>query len=289
MGDGGTRSPDVTRWAILLLTLLGFAHVALGLGAKGLWWDESLSLQRAESALGPLLRGTLLMKDGFVEFATTDQHPFFSFLLQGIMIRAAGDSEFILRWPAAASATALVPALYVLGRMLTRRGVAPQGTGLWAALMGAVSPFFLWYGQEARPYALWALLTVLSTYLLLLALEQPGRAAAPDHGRRTFWLWAGYVAALLLMLFTHYYAAFLLPVHALIAYTSLASHNRRLALRLAIALLAAGAAVAALALWIVLSQGGGGNFASITLQVLLPDLINAFSLGLSVNVEQVRW
>ncbi len=277
-----------TRLLVLLLTLVAFAHVAFGLGAKDLWWDESLSLQRAESAWGPLLRGTLLIKDGFVEVPTTDQHPFFSFLLQGLLVRGAGTSETVLRWPAAAAATLLVPAMVALARLLARRDLVAPSATLWAALLTALSPFLLWYGQEARPYTLWALLSVLSTWLLFAALDAVDDASPrPRHSAGR--LWVGYGVALAMLLTTHYYAAFLLPVHALFVYTDLAQRHRARATQIALLLLAGAAAMAALALWIVLSQGGGGNFPSISLPILVPDLVNAFSLGLSVNIEQVRW
>lgn len=47
----------------------------------------------------------------------------------------------------------------------TRRAVKlaappPPMTPLLAALLGAINPFLLWYGREARPYALWAVLAV---------------------------------------------------------------------------------------------------------------------------------
>jgi len=279
------------RWGILLFTLIGYAHVVWNLATKPLWWDESLSLQRAESSLWPMLRGLLVIRDGIGTLPTTDQHPFFSFLLQAVLIRLAGTSEFVLRWPAAAAATALVPAVWVFARLLARRGIVPGATAPWAALLAALSPFMLWYGQEARPYALWILLSVLSTYLLLAALEDPshrlhGTGETRTSKRRR---WIGYGVALLCMIATHYYAIFLLPVQAALVYFSLAQHNRKRAVWVAILLLASAGTIAAAVLWIVLSQGGGGNFPSISLAILAPDLINAFSLGLSVDITQVRW
>jgi hypothetical protein len=165
--------------------------------------------------------------------------------------------------------------------------VAPHYTGLWAALLGATSPFFLWYGQEARPYALWALLTVLSTWLLLAAVEALQTPAAGK--RRTRLLWVGYAVALLMMVTTHFYAFFLLPVHAAYVLAALWQRNPRRAALIALLLLAAGGLTAGAALWIVQSQGGGGNFPDISLSILVPDLVNAFSLGLSVDISQVRW
>lgn len=268
---------------LLALTIAAFAHVVIALGSKDLWWDESLSLQRAESSLAPLLRGLLVLKDGITELPTIDQHPFFSFLLQGILVRSAGDSEFVLRFVSAMAATLLAPTLFVTARYFVRKEVLPTSAPLWSALLAAVSPFFLWYGQEARPYALWALLAVVSTYTLLRSVE----AGAPPSSLRRWRV--GYGVALCFFLTTHYYAIFLLPVHALIVYTAMRVANRRWALLVAAGLLAVGAGVGLTALWLVVRQDGGGNFASVRLGILLPDLLNAFSLGLSVDLDKVRW
>ncbi len=268
------------RWLLLGLVLLAFTRVVWRLDGKDLWWDESLSLQRAEEGWGALLRGSLVMRDGFSEMFTTDQHPFLFFLLQGILIRLAGNSEFALRFPSVMAATLLVPALWVLAHYFARRDVLPKSTPVWAALLAAVNPFFLWYGQEARPYALWALLAVLSTYLLLRATE------APTFSVRRF---LAYGVTVSLFLATHYFAVFLVPVHALLLYLWLAARNRYQGLLLALGTLILGGAIGGWAAWSILSQGAGGNFHAVSLATLIPDLLNAFSLGLSVNIDNVRW
>lgn len=86
------------RLPLLALILLAFAHVTIWLDFKDFWWDESLSLQRAEASLGELLRGVLWIQDGFTRVPTIDQHPFFSFLVQGALVRLAGTSEFVVRY-----------------------------------------------------------------------------------------------------------------------------------------------------------------------------------------------
>lgn len=268
------------RGWILLLTLFAFAHVAIGLAYKDLWWDESLSLQRAEEGLWNLLRGVLVIQDGFTRAPTIDQHPFFSFLLQAGVVQVAGNSEYALRFVSAAAATLMAPVLWVFAQMLGRKEIAPQRTAQVAAILAAASPFLLWYGQEARPYALWAMLAMLSTYLLVTALESRSDAR---------WRVVAYGITLALFLATHYYAAFLLPVHALILIVRYWSSNRRLVVAVTALFLLIGVALVGYAYWNVVSQGGGGNFPSVTLGILLPDLLNAFTFGLSVNIDQVRW
>jgi hypothetical protein len=262
------------------LILLAYAHVVIQLDRKAFWWDESLSLQRAEQSLPDLVRGVLWIRDGFGSLLTIDQHPFFSFLLQGALIRTAGENEFVVRYAAAIAATLLVPALWVLARWLVRRSVAPPATPWLAMLLGAISPFMLWYGQEARPYALWATLAVLTTFLALRATE------TGDLNRRFA---IGFVVVELIFITTHYYAVLLLPVHALILFTWLARRNLARALIAAAVLLVVGSLVGAYGAYTIFAQGGGQNFASISLAILVPDLLNAFSLGLSVDLARVWW
>lgn len=281
MAEARGVQPTWVRLALLALILVAMGRVFWQLGVKNLWWDESLSLQRAESPWADLLAGRLILYDGQGGALTThDQHPFLFFALQGLLVRLAGTSEFALRMVSAMAATLLVPAVWVWGRLMARRGVFARGAALWAALLAGLHPFFLWYGQEARPYALWALLALVSTYCLMRATGEIGR----NQGR---W-WAGYALALAMFLTSHYYAVFLLPVHGLIMASWLWARSRRWALAAVGAALAMGAAVGVFAYWaIVIRDRGGANFDKVTWDILFPDLLNAFSLGLSVDITQV--
>jgi len=277
------QAPLPTAWqrGLLLCTiLLAFAHVIWQVDAKAMWWDESLSLQRAESNWGALLLGLLVMHDGTISVPTIDQHPFLFFVLQGILLRLAGSSEFVLRFPSVAAATALVTISWVTARAYVRWQVWPAATPYWAALLAAINPFLLWYGQEARPYALWAALALLHAYLLLRLVQHP----QPGKG-----LWLAYLLVTGLHITSHYYAIFVLPVHALALYLALFQRNRERALLLGLGILGLGALAALTLVVIVFGQGGGGNFSAITLPILVADLLNAFSMGLSVNINDVRW
>lgn len=141
------------------------------------------------------------------EVPTIDQHPFFYFLLQGRAAAHSGQQRVCAALRIGYGRHAACAGCLCDGALLCAQertaGLAP----LWSALLAATSPFFLWYGQEARPYALWAVLAVLSTYLLLRSIES-------EPSRRSLRRWHfGYGVALLVFLTTHYYAVFLLPVH----------------------------------------------------------------------------
>ena len=270
------------RLALILLILVAFGRVLWQLDAKNLWWDESLSLQRAESNWLDLILGRIYLYDGITRDLTHDQHPFFFFIVQGFLVRLAGESETVLRFPSVMAATLLVPALWSFARLLARRGIVAVSTPWWAALLAAVHPFFLWYGQEARPYALWATLAIISTYALVRATD------GSEPNARAWWI--GFSVSAAMFYTTHFYAVFLLPVHAVLMAFWLWARSRRLAmLAIGVALLA-GVGVGAFAYWsIIVRNNGGGNFPDVEPDILFPDLLNAFSLGLSVDISRVWW
>lgn len=276
------RLHSAGRWLLLLLILFAFARLTWQLDAKNLWWDESLSLQRAESGWPDLLAGRIFISDSLVERPTVDQHPFAYFALLGLFVRMAGESEFVLRFPSVMASTLLLPGLWALARLFARRGVLPAQAAPVAIFLAAASPFYLWYGQEARMYTLVALLAVVSSYLLLRWAE--------ETDPRLRWLrLAAYGGATLAFVTSHYFAALLLPVHALVLVGAV-RHRRRLALLLTGGGLLAVAGAVGTAAWLILRQPhSGANFVSLPFSILLPDLLNAYSLGLSVNIEQVWW
>jgi hypothetical protein len=268
------------RLIFLLLILLSFGRLAWRLDQKNLWFDESLSLQRAESSWSDILRGRLTITDGVESVHTTDQHPFGYFALLGVFTRAAGKSEYALRFPALAAGTLLAPAAWALARRLTRRGALPRSSAAWALLLVAFAPFFLWYGQEARMYTLAPLLAVISTYALLRWSETP-------EGGRTR-LAIGYALSAAAMLTVHYFSVFLLPVQAALVYGSLRRQGRGRALAAAGGLVALGGVIGLAATLIILRQpGAGGNFSPVSIPVLARDLLNAFSLGPGADVNRM--
>jgi 4-amino-4-deoxy-L-arabinose transferase-like glycosyltransferase len=270
-----------TRWLLVILILLAFTRLVWRLDAKNLWLDESFSLQRAESSWPEILRGVILVSDGVDTVRTIDQHPaaFFAFL--GLAVRLLGKSEFALRLPSLAAALLFVPICWALARRLARRGCVPRAAPAFAALLAAVNPFYLWYGQEVRMYAQVGCLAILSTYLLLRWAE------ARERKSRISWL-LGYLVVLGVLLASHYYSVLILPVQAAVVYTRLTHGSRRRALLATAGVFIIGGAFAIPATWQMITQpGAGSNFASVSLRILATDLVNAFTLGLSVDLARV--
>jgi mannosyltransferase len=191
------------------------------LDTQSLWYDEAVTAHLLRMDLPALLRA----------IPDSESSPPLYYVLAWLWTHLAGTGEVGLRSLSALFGTATIGAAWALAKRL-----GGARAGLAAAALVAFNPMLAWFSQEARAYALLALLGALSALLWLRALDRP-RAA----GRLLAW---GAVAALALA--THYYAAFLVAPQALwLALRAPGRRERAAALALP---LAAAAALAPLAL-----------------------------------------
>jgi 4-amino-4-deoxy-L-arabinose transferase-like glycosyltransferase len=145
--NGRLRGKALPPFAILLsAVLLGAAGLRFfRLGHQSLWLDEILSVDRARTLFTEGLDAQLLNGHG----------PLFFYLIAPLMPLHPG--EALLRLPSALLGIGLVAAMYVLGKEFDdRRG------GLVAAAVTALSPYAIWYSQEARYVSLFMVLAALS-------------------------------------------------------------------------------------------------------------------------------
>ena len=147
------------------------------LGQQSLWFDEADVVVRAQQDLMTVLRT-------FVQ--PGENGPLYNLLLHA-WITVFGSSETAVRLPSAIAGVLTLPLIYVVGS----RTLGPR-VGLFAMGLLAISPYHVWYAQEAKMYALAVLLTLLSTALLIGALR---------HGTRRWW--AAYVVATTLAFYLH--------------------------------------------------------------------------------------
>lgn len=263
---------DRSRWLAVGLTLLAWALMSWRLGEKSLWWDESLSLYRAQQNIRTILAGRI----DFPGVETVDQHPPLYFLLLKGVIALGGEADTSLRLPSAFFGVILVALLYVGGRLLRN-----QRAGVLAALLGAISPFYLWYAQEARMYTMVTALTLAATLCLWWAIVRT---------RRMGFVGFGLLAAAALV--THYLTALLLVYWAILALalwgmrprsSDMAASSRW---RQVFAWFGIGALAIAVffLLWqlphLIPAPGIYDKF--VPLPIILRDIFNSYSLGLSV-------
>ena len=221
--------------AVIGVLLLATALRLYGIARESLWLDEATSLTLARMTLPEIAAWTAL-----------DLHPPLYYALLRVWI-ALGESETVVRGLSALASVLTVLVIYRLGRELFDRP-----TGLLAALLLALSPFAIWYAQEARMYAWLALLVTTALWLTLVALRGGHWSA-----------WVGYVLAGAAALYTHYYAFFGLGIaNLLFLYLAL---RHRLDKRRVWLWLAAQAGIALLfAPWLPtllnLALGGGGGW-----------------------------
>jgi hypothetical protein len=109
-----------------------------------------------------------------------------------------GDPTVWIRLPSILLGTATVPVVYLLGRQAVGRGAGLVGAGIFA-----LSPFCVYYGVEARPYATMAFFVALSTFALLKAFDS-----------RSWAWWVVYALAAAAAAYTHYTSGFVLVVQA---------------------------------------------------------------------------
>lgn len=276
------------QYALLVLLIgLAFARGVYGMGERSLWWDESLSLQRASYDLSRILSNQIILTDTAREVITFDNHPPLYFLLLHFVIKLAGQSEFSLRFPSLAFSVLTVPLLYVVGKQLFE-----QRVGLLAALFGAISPLYLWYSQEARMYTMLTFLGLVSFYSLVRISGLSVKRETSNVKRETSNVKYPisniiiYVLSSAAMLGTHYLGFLILLAELVVFLVSLGKARRwRVAIPVLVVLL-----IALPILYYgysLLPKGEMAGFRFIPLLELLRDVFNSFSLGISVKAQQV--
>ncbi|MCS6846938.1 MAG: glycosyltransferase family 39 protein [Anaerolineae bacterium] len=174
---------------------LAFLLAIWALDARGLWGDEAFSVWASKQPVASLVAGL-------------DAQPPLYHLLLGASRTLWGESVFALRYLSVCCGVLLVAVGARLGRL-----IGGSSAAAFTALLLATSPILLYYAQEARMYALAALLAggamALATAMLKCATQDARRRT--QHATRN----AQYTLLSLGALFTHYYAAGVLLVNAL--------------------------------------------------------------------------
>jgi mannosyltransferase len=188
-GRGTTLPLLYERWdllALLTIMLLGAALRFYGLGFQSLWADELASWDFSEhDTVGRVSQG--------------ETQPPLYFLILHFWQWIFGDSEWALRLPSALAGWLCIPAIYLLGKKLYS-----GREGLMAALFVAVLWAPIYYSQEARPYSMLILLSILTSYFwwdVMMGLRYRGGLPKREA--------ALYVVCAVLCAYLHYFGLLL--------------------------------------------------------------------------------
>jgi cellulose synthase/poly-beta-1,6-N-acetylglucosamine synthase-like glycosyltransferase/4-amino-4-deoxy-L-arabinose transferase-like glycosyltransferase len=191
------------RWIGLALVILAGAGLRLyNLTERSLYGDELYSIVRASLSLPELLTVPLSL----------DSHPPLYYIFLHYWMEIFGSTTFAVRSLTVVFASTTLVGLYLLGTELY-----DDRAGLIAALLYAISTFYIHFGRVARMYSLLTLLTVLSWYSFVRLKQERTR----DN--------AFYILLSGLLVYTHVYALFV--VLAQNAYVALSETRNGISLR----------------------------------------------------------
>ncbi|HEY85337.1 MAG TPA: hypothetical protein G4N96_09530 [Chloroflexi bacterium] len=192
------------------LILLAMALRFYRLGAQSLWSDEGNSLALAQASFAEIAARTAF-----------DIHPPFYYWLLKIWLTLFGTSEFAARSLSAMLGVLLVAIIYRLGARL----FSPK-VGVTAAFIAAISPFQVYYAQEARMYMLLTVLGAAAASYGLRITSYEFKTRNSKLETRSSKL--AYIIIVTLGLYTHYAFPVMLVVINLAAIVALWSNKRRL-------------------------------------------------------------
>ena len=173
---------------LVIILLLGFCFRFTNLEGKVFWVDEVSTAVRASGYTIPEVTNDLIQqgivnrnalfsyqrlspdktfRDSFNALTKSPEHAPLYFLLIRAWMQLWGDSISIIRSFSAFISLLVFPSLYWLCQELFNRRLVS-----WLAIMlMSVSPFYVAYAQEARPYSLWTVAILLISASFLRAIK----------------------------------------------------------------------------------------------------------------------
>lgn len=175
---------------VAALATLGAALIGLwDLGRRSLWYDEAFTVGIVDRPMGDVVWRLTHWE--------VNQSPYY-LLFSGWFRISQG--EVFLRSMSVAFAVAAVPAIFVLGRR-----IADARVGAVAAVLLAVHPLVVQWGQQLRSYSMVVFMVTVATIALLRAVDEP------DDTRRS--VIYGVIAAV--TIYTQFFALLVVVVHLL--------------------------------------------------------------------------
>lgn len=186
-----------TKHLVYILISVGLIMRIYQLGFAPFWYDEAFTAWLSDL---PFVR--------MIQATSGDTHPPLYYFFTWIVVHLFGKSELVLRTPSVIFSMA---GLWVFWLILENTDLSDYVKVLSVGFM-AFMPFQLHFAQEARQYALLQFLVLIAFYLI----------------QKRSYTWFGVFLALIL--YTHNYAVFYVPVLFVLAYTKELAQPRYVAM-----------------------------------------------------------
>ncbi|MEI8390390.1 MAG: glycosyltransferase family 39 protein, partial [bacterium] len=169
---------------LAVVLIIGIVVRIWGLGEKSLWIDEIYSwvFSSQKTFFGSFI------------YMFADLSPPIYYLILYVWIKLFGSSEFMLRFPSFLAGIASVFFIYFATKKVFNKQIA-----LGAAILTGLSPVMLYYSQEARPYSLFAMFSIITVSVWI---EIINKIAKEDLDSKTL---IKYVIFSLATILTHYW------------------------------------------------------------------------------------
>lgn len=168
---------------LISILVISFLVRAYHLGSENLWSDEGVTVYHSDKPVLDNIQWSLAI--GYF--------PLYHIILSS-WTKFFGVSEFSVRFPSLIFGVLAVYAVFQIATFMFNKKV-----GVYSSIIMALSPFSVYYSQEARVYTLLLLLSLYSIYFYLRYIK----SAKNKH-------MAGYIISTLLMLSSHPPAIFIL-------------------------------------------------------------------------------
>src|SRR3990172_1679209 len=189
----GTPNNRLSSMLLLFIILIGAFLRLYKIGSNSLWFDEAISVWFANESLGNII----------IKQTSADVHPPLYYILLSLWLSVFENGEFDVRLLSAIFGILSIPLLYLIVKNLF--GNLPA---LISSLILAMSPFHIYYSQEARMYSILTFCVLLSIFFMVKMLCI---GEEPTQTKKTIFYSIGYVISTLASLYCHN-VALLLPI-----------------------------------------------------------------------------
>lgn len=170
-------------YILILIIFVGIFLRIYNLGKQSIWLDEAGAYLRAQRTVSELWSGQI----------KESNPPLYDILFHFYLKATAKKDEFSVRLFPAIFGILFIPLVFIAGRHIFNRKV-----GLFCALLAAVSPYHIYYSQDAKMYTFFSALSLISFFLYYLSLE-----------KNKIIYWAGYSVATISLIYSHNYGILL--------------------------------------------------------------------------------